>query len=327
METLRGIFPRSEPPPKRDFLRENVSKIKTYEKLRKSKDSEYKNKFARPIVRTRKTSLYDGRIGAQDKNNPHGLALCSKRVPIGNLKKSMSTLTISKDFGTQTVDPSTDEFFLKDTIIRYPSASTIRSLGASQQHLATHTCSKGHLIDHEEPQRYKSHFHNRKDDHSERMERHVSNLSDYLDKGCVKKPSSILKSSSQQKLNKDSINETQQKEDRQRVTSAFHREKRNSATLSDYSSDEVVEIADEEEEEEAPKRKTSPPKTKHKVDGSKKKDVVEEKAKTIDPDCPDGHVLLSEEERLESLRIANKRELELTCILLCPVDFKLLSFF
>ncbi|XP_070499382.1 uncharacterized protein [Chironomus tepperi] len=314
MESLRGIFPRTEPPPKRDFLKENVMRIRNIQRMRKPKDTEYSNKFTKP-QKTRKLSLYEDRMPTQQRSN-NSLALCSTKAPIGqigNLRKSLSTMSISKDFGTQTVDPEADEYFLKDTIIRYPSASTIRSLGNSQQQLS-HTCSKGHLLEQEAP-RYKSHFHDRKDDHSEKMDRHVKNLSEFLDKGSVtkKQPSSILKSSSSlQKLNKNSLNEYQQREDRtHRVGSAHH--SRETVTISDESGSEKDEEVLEINNIDDNKQESSKGKKKKEVGGG---DVLDAKKKQLeaakdDPDCPEGHVPLSEDERQESLRIAKKRFKEL----------------
>lgn len=310
MESLRGIFPRTEPPPKRDFLKENVMRIRNIQRMRKPKDTEYSNKFTKP-QKTRKLSLYEDKMPSQCRSN-NSLTLCSTKVPIGNLRKSLSTMSIaSKDCGTQTVDPEADEYFLKDTIIRYPSASTIRSMGTSHQQLS-HTCSKGHLLEQEAP-RYKSHFHDRKDDHTEKMERHVKNLSEFLDKGSIskKQPSSILKSSSSlQKLNKNSLNEYQQREDRtQRVGSAHH--SRETVLISDESGsekdEEIIEVTNFDEN----KKESSKSKEKKKEVGGG--DVQDTKKKQLeaakdDPDCPDGHVPLSENERQESLRIAKKRK-------------------
>jgi len=308
MESLRGIFPRTEPPQKRDFLKENVMRIRNIQRMRKPKDTEYSNKFVKP-VKTRKLSLYDDRMPTQHRSKD-SLTLCSTKAPIGNLRKSLSTMSISKDCGTQTVDPEADEYFLKDTIIRYPSASTIRSLGNSQQQLS-HTCSKGHLLEQEAP-RYKSHFHDRKDDHSEKMERHVKNLSEFLEKGSItkKQPSSILKSSSSlQKLNKNSLNEFQQREDKHRVGSAHH--SRETVLISDESGsdkdEEIIEVTNIDENKEPSKSR----KKKDVVGGgdmadAKKKQLIE--AAKNDPNCPDGHVPLSDDERLESLRIAKKRK-------------------
>ncbi|CAG9800832.1 unnamed protein product [Chironomus riparius] len=312
MESLRGIFPRTEPPAKRDFLKENVMRIRNIQRMRKPKDTEYSNKFNKP-QKTRKLSLYEDRMPTPSRSS-NSLTLCSTKAPIGNLRKSLSTMSISKDCGTQTVDPEADEYFLKDTIIRYPSASTIRSVGTSQQQLS-HTCSKGHLLEQEAAPRYKSHFHDRKDDHSEKMDRHVKNLSEFLDKGSItkKQPSSILKSSSSlQKLNKNSLNEYQRREDRtQRVGSAHH--SRETVLISDESGsekdEEIIEITNlDKNKKELPKNK----KKKELGNG----DIVDAKKKQLeaakdDPDCPDGHVPLSEDERLESLRIAKKRFKEL----------------
>lgn len=47
MESLKGIFPTAQPQHKRDFLKENVLKIKKIQRIRKSNDSEYSTKFNR----------------------------------------------------------------------------------------------------------------------------------------------------------------------------------------------------------------------------------------------------------------------------------------
>lgn len=307
MDTLRGIFPRTEPPPKRDFLKENVIRIKNMQRMRNKKDTEYNNKFSKPI-KARKLSLYDDRTTPQSRSS-NSLALCSTKAPIGTLRKSLSTMSISKDCGTQTVDPDADEYFLKDTIIRYPSASTIRSHSISQTQ--SNTCSKGHLLEETRQPRYKSHFHNRADEHTEKMERHITNLSEFLDKGSIsKKPSSILKSSSSlDKRNKNSFNETQQKEDtRHRVGSASQRTKASTVLISDDSDEDNENVGINGKEEESSKKESS--KSKKETGGG---DLLESKKQQLkaaaeDPDCPEFHVPLSDDERLESLSIAKKRK-------------------
>jgi hypothetical protein len=313
MESLRGIFPTSQPPPKRDFLKENVLRIRNMQRMRKPKDAtEYSNKFSKPSKPPRKFSLCDSKgLASHSSNN---LALCSTKAPISNLRKSVSTFSVSqhsREFGTQTVDPESDEYFLKDTIIRYPSASTVRSMSNLQQ-IQPHTCSRGHLLEDEPSKpRYKSHFHNRSDDHCEKMERHISNLSEFLEKGSIsKKPASILKTSSAtgstQKLNKNAVNETQQKEDRtKRVGSGHRRREEMAVQISDEDNESYDEKADNRKEYESEK-KSERGGGSGDISSAKKKQL---KAAAEDPDCPEGHVPLSDDERQESLKIAKKRKL------------------
>lgn len=314
MESLRGIFPQSMPPPKRDFLKENVMKIKQIQRMtRRPKDkSEYSNKFAKPggnAMPVRSRLCENANPAHRSSTN---LALSSSKAPITNLRKSLSTLSIhSREFGTQTVDPEADEFFLKDTIIRYPSASTVRSSTGLQQ---PPTCSRGHAMEppEEKSSRYKSHFNDRRDEYSEKMERHISNLSEYLDKGSVskrqgsKKPTSILKSSSSlQKLNKNSINESQQREDRSfRVGSAHRNLKLDTIELSDDENQFEEENLENNKEMESSHRKERGGGDSE-VDAKK---LQQQKAAAEDPDCPDGHVPLSDDERLEALKLAKKRK-------------------
>lgn len=306
MDTLRGIFPQAQPPPKRDFLKENVMRIRNMQRMRKpTKDTEYLSKFSKPIKPPRKFSLSENNIpGAQ--RSTHSLALCSTKAPLNNLRKSISSMSIQnhKEIGTQTSNPN-DDFFLKDSIIRYPSASTIRSSASMRPPSAhqtqplshqTQTCSRGHQLEpSDEPARprFRSHFHERKDEHCDNRERQITNLSEFLEKGAVskKQPTSILKTSSStasQKSSKDYINELQQRKvDRVQKP------------------DEVVmyqpiEISDDEEDVQKEKRS---PSEKELGCGDAKKKAIEE-----DPDCPDGHMLLPEIERQEALKLAEKRK-------------------
>lgn len=300
MESLRGIFPQSQPPPKRDFLKENVMRIRNIQRMRKPpKESEYSNKFNQPL-KPRKLSLCEGNARSTHRSM-HSLALCSTKAPLNNLRKSVSSMSIQsiqKECGTQTVD-TTDDFFLKDSIIRYPSASTLRSASTARPLSAQQTCSKGHQMEPEEPlrPRFKSHFHERKDDHSDKVERHISNLSEFLERGTIskKQPSSILKNSSTtstQKSNKNYINEYQRKE--KRYQQGDDGQKIQTVVLSDDDDDDV------QKEKQSIAEKD--------LDIAKKAQL---QAAEDDPNCPEGHVPLPESERLEALKLAKKRESQL----------------
>lgn len=295
MESLRGIFPQAQPPPKRDFLKENVMRIRNIQRMRKPpKESEYSNKFNQPL-KPRKLSLCEGNARSTHRSM-HSLALCSTKAPLNNLRKSVSSMSIQchKECGTQTVD-TTDDFFLKDSIIRYPSASTLRSTSATRPLSAQQSCSRGHQMEPEEPHRprFKSNFHERKDEHSDKVERHISNLSEFLERGTIskKQPSSILKSSSTtstQKSNKNYINEHQRKENRHHDHDGH---KIQTVVLSDEDDDDV----------QKEKRSTA---EKHLNDAKK----AQLQAAEDDPNCPEGHVPLPESERLEALKLAQKRK-------------------
>lgn len=294
METLKGIFPQTQPPPKRDFLRENVQRIRNLQRMRKPiRESEHK--FNKQIKPAKKFSLGEN-DQASHRSSMHSLALRSCKAPI-NLRKSVNSIS------TQTSDPS-DVFFLKDSIIRYPSASTSRSMSSINPSTGqqTQTCSRGHQM---EPQaieqarpRFKSHFHNRKDEHCDKIERHISNLSEYLDRGSIskKQPPSILKNSlstaSSQKSNKDHINESQRKEDR-------------GQKLDDDLKLGAIEISDDDEDLQKDKR--SPTEKELEAEEIKKRQL---KAAEDDPDCPEGHVPMPDYERLEALKLAKKRNLK-----------------
>lgn len=295
METLKGIFPQSQPPAKRDFLKENVMRIKNMQRMRKlpTKETEYSryNKKVRP----RKMSLCENNMPSTCRSS-NSLSLCSTKAPLNNLRKSVSSMSIqgskAREFGTQTVDTE-DDFFLKDSIIRYPSASTTRSSSTVRPPTSTltaQTCSRGHQMEPEEFQhrpRFRSHFHERKDEHCDKMERHLSNLSEFLDRGSIsrKNPTSILKnstSSSSLKSTKNLINESQRKEVVENIV---------------ISDDDVDDDLLKEKRELSEKEKGS---------GDSREQQI--KAAAEDPDCPEGHVLLSENERLESLKLAKKRK-------------------
>lgn len=324
MESLRGIFPHTSPaPPKRDFLKENVMRIKSIQRMqKKSKDtSEYSNKYTRPngpTVASKLPSKYNENSNHAIHRSTTNLALCSSKAPITNLRKSLSTMSIhSRDFGVQTVDPEEDEYFLKDSIIRYPSASTIRSGSGNNNQVPSTTCSRGHIVsEREERPRFKSHFHDRKDEHCDKMERHISTLSEYLDKGSInkhqsqqsRKPTSILKSSSSlQKLSKNSINELQMQQQQQRDDKTQTR----GGSAHHHAKLSILEISDDENQSEDEEFESSH--RKERGDGDKNyielKKQQQLKAAADDPECPDGHIPLTEDERLEALKLAKKRRL------------------
>ncbi|KAG5678602.1 hypothetical protein PVAND_008263 [Polypedilum vanderplanki] len=316
MESLRGIFPRNQPVHKRDFLRENVMRIKTmqYDRAtRKPKDTtEYSTKYKQ--INPRKLSLNDNSL-CHRSSNP--LQLCSSKAPLNNLRKAMSTMTMqqhSRDIGVQTVDPESDQYFLKDSIIRYPSASTVRSLSASQQTL--NTCSRRHLVEDNRP-KYKN--QSRRDrEYVDQLEKQPSNMSDYFNKTPVsKKPSSILKtSSSLLKLNKDSFNESQQKVDRCKSGSSV-RGRTDEIVLSNeddennYREKSSVEDVETEKEHKSERKDLRVQMQKDKVDIELEKRKQKLKEAAEDPNCPEGHILMDEDERLNSLKLAQKRGKEL----------------
>lgn len=95
-----------------------------------------------------------------------------------------------------------------------------------------------------------------------------------------KQPPSILKNSTYEKSNKDYINEFQQKEDRGQA----------------IENSKLIIISDDEDD--VPKKLEANERNRQKL-----------KAAAVNPNCPEGHVLLSEEERLETLKLATKRML------------------
>jgi hypothetical protein len=272
METLKGVFPQIPNAHKRDFLKENVEKIKHIQARR----------LRRPSNQT-EYSKYNSKMKKKMHGSTSCLSLQSTKVPMNNLKKSMSQLSIqSRDFGVQTTNPD-DEYFLKDSIIRYPSASTVRSSNlrpASSTHQLT--CSKGHQLDErpQTPQRPRRQL-------SEKMDRHLSNLSEYLDQGSITsaRKKSILKGST--KFSKDLINESQQKLDR---TGDFI---------------DLSKVEDDDEDEDKIKKDKIMEKEK-KAEEAKRQEAL--KLAEADPDCPSGHVPLAEDERLEALKLAKNRK-------------------
>lgn len=303
METLKGIFPQSQPPPKRDFLRENVQRIRQMQRIRKpSKDTEYSNKYNKQL-KPRKFSLCESNAPSVHRST-NSLALCSTKAPLNNLRKSVSHMSIQhqKECGTQTTDTN-DDFFLKDSIIRYPSASTLRSvpsmmnLRPASAHRTEKTCSKGHQMEptEETRPRFRSHYHDRREERSDKAERHISNLSEFLEKGSIskKQPSSILKNSASSlssKSSKNYVNESQRKEDRYQKPETILKQ-------------QTVEISDDEDD--LLKEKHAP--TEKELGGG---DMREKQIKAAedDPHCPEGHFPLPENERLEALKLAKKRK-------------------
>lgn len=274
METLKGVFPQIPATHKRDFLKENVDKIKHIQARR----------LRRPSNQT-EYSKFNSKMKKKLHGSTSCLSLQSSKAPMNNLRKSMSQLSIqSRDFGVQTTDPD-DEYFLKDSIIRYPSASTVRSSSlrpASSTHQLT--CSKGHQLDErpQTPQRPRRQL-------SEKMDRHLSNLSEYLDQGSITsattaRKKSILKASNSTKLSKDLINENQQKLDR---------------------TGDFIDLSKEEEDDEDVKKDKIMEKER-KAEELKRQEAL--KLAEADPDCPSGHVPLAEDERLEALKLAKNRK-------------------
>lgn len=292
MESLKGIFPNAQPPSKRDFLRENVMRIKRMQEYQRNKKNsqmtEYGNRFNRP-TKTRKYSNTENQLQYRSTNS---LAVIPSKNSTSNLRKTMSVLTINsscKDSSSQTVDTN-DDMFLKDTIIRYPSASTIRGLPALRPAaLPMHK----HKEDNRSRVMYKSHFNDEKDDHCNKMDQHLSNLSEFLDKTSISKNPSILKMPSNAsiiKCNKNYINEAQRNQ-RDEGDTVRH------TSVSPIN----INVLDDEEIEETKKENAAGD-----AENLKKLQI---KAAEEDPDCPEGHVPLSENERIEALQMAKKSKL------------------
>lgn len=310
MESLRGIFPQTQPPPKRDFLKENVMKIRNMQRMRKpSKETEY-SKYNKPLI-PRKFSLSDHNMPGVHRSS-HSLALCSSKVPLNSLRKSVSTMSIhqQKDGSTQTVDIN-DDFFLKDSIIRYPSASTIRTSESMRPPSAHHTqvCSRGHQMEPADvpPRpRFKSHFHDRNDEHCDKVERHISNLSEFLERGSItkKQPSSILKNSSSPFVSKKSKSNTSVQKSNKNYINEYQRKEERDTKSDDHQKQESIVISDEDDDIQ--KEKQSPSEKELGFDDVRQQQL---KAAEEDPNCPEGHVPLPENERLEALKLAKKRKL------------------
>ncbi|CAO1343044.1 unnamed protein product [Diamesa serratosioi] len=290
MESLKGIFPNVQSPPKRDFLRENVMRIKRMQEFQRNKKnsnmSEYGNRYNRQ-TKARKNSNTENQLKYRSTNS---LAVIPTKPSISNLRKTMSVLTINsscKDSSSQTVDTN-DDMFLKDTIIRYPSASTIRDLPALRPAaLPMHK----HKEDNRSRVMYKSHFNDQTDDHCNKMDQHLTNLSEFLDKTSISKNPSILKiptNASTLKYNKNYINEAQRNQ------------RGDGDTVRHTSVSPIDTIALDDEETEETKNEN----TAGNAENIRK---LQMKAAEEDPDCPEGHVPLSENERIEALQLAQKR--------------------
>ncbi|CRK86200.1 CLUMA_CG000005, isoform A [Clunio marinus] len=292
METLRGIFPVTQPPPKRDFLRENVMRIKHIQRTRNSgKETEYLNKFSKPI-KCRKFSSNDN-----NSRSTNSLVAYPSKSTVNNLRRAMSTMFIQdqKEIGVQTVDTN-DEYFLKDSIIRFPSASSIRSGKARP----TSSCQRTQIGSRDNLDTAESLPKSRLTNHSNRNEivnNYISSLDEYPGKQSVSKrnpPVSILKNSSStsiQKSNKNYINESQRKE-----------------KITEKHKNECAQLIDISDEEDFSQEKDSLAEKEISAN-----DATKETTKTaeMDPDCPEGHVALSDSERLETLKVAKKRFKEL----------------
>lgn len=149
--------------------------------------------------------------------------------------------------------------------------------------------------------RFKSHFHDRKDEHCEKVERHISNLSEFLERGSIskKQPPSILKNpsstTSSQKSSKNYINEYQ----------------RTARVPSEQGKQQTIDLSDDEEDLAREKRASA--ERQLEKDDAKERQL---KAAEEDPNCPEGHVPLPNNERLDALKLAQKREK------LCDVKLK-----
>lgn len=298
MESLKGIFPNVQSQPKRDFLRENVMRIKRMQEFQRNKKNsnmtEYGNRFNRPT----KARKYSNTENQQQYRSTNSLAAIPIKPSISNLRKTMSVLTINsscKDSSSQTVDTN-DDMFLKDTIIRYPSASTIRDLPALRPAaLPMHK----HKEDNRSRVMYKSHFNDQKDDHCYKMDQHLTNLSEFLDKTSISKNPSILKipsNASILKSNKNYINEAQR----------YQSGEGDTVRHTSVSPINTKELEDEETEESKKEKAAGDAENLRKL---------QIKAAEDDPDCPEGHVPLSENERIEALQMAKKSMFQMIYII------------
>lgn len=264
------------PPPKRDFLKENVLRIrKLQESRRNSAEPRRPCKASRQIISHR----------CCDPKQSHPQLSLQGQRPSTNLRKSMSSSSIPllRDDATQTSDIN-DEMFLKDTIIRFPSASLIRR-ATSKSSVQSQTPVKDTEV---VKIPYQSHFSNNKDEHCEKMDNHVKDLSEFLEKATISKKLSRSSSS----ILKNSTNSINSINSRTKKT-VINEPKENG---------DVIFISDEDEVTEK--------KAKKEQGGgdtafSDKKESAKE---IVDPDCPEGHVPLSESERVEALQIAKKSE-------------------
>lgn len=162
---------------------------------------------------------------AQKPANTVGLSLDSVRPPmgnLGNLRKSGSAASISstrstvRDCSSQTTDVN-DEMFLKDTIIRYPSCSSIhlhKSKESASNTVSVNSADHSNWREKEKRPPTPTYNHPRTEELSKNMDRHVSDLSEYLDKAAISRNkrtnSTILKT------NKNFLNEVEKYEKAQR---------------------------------------------------------------------------------------------------------------
>lgn len=277
-----------EPPPKRDFLKENMMRIRRLQESRRN-SAVHSNK---PFRVRRYCDSANSRLSVE-----------ARRPPMSNLRKSASCASICRDDSTQTTDIN-DEMFLKDVIIRFPSASLIRKAPSNPQ-LSVQSQTQTKDTDR---QKYPYNNHNgvRKDQHTEKLDRHISDLSEYLERTAISKKtsrpnSSILKSSNPNYLNvrSKSVLLNESLNNSRNLEQNGHGNQRSAEN--GHNGGDVVVISDEDDSTKHAERKSETPL----MNGNKNKDNTEIEN---DPDCPEGHVPLTEKERLEALQIAKRRK-------------------
>lgn len=136
-----------------------------------------------------------------------------------------------------------DEMFLKNVIIRYPSASAIREPPTANQITSNRNSwkDKGQLP-------YKSHFNDQRDDHCVKMDRHISDISEYLDKAYISK-NKVSRSGSSILKNSNAVTSASHNPSKNFLNEVQRYEKKN-ATKSNCG-DDVIFISDEDDQQAA----------------------------------------------------------------------------
>lgn len=233
------------------------------------------------------------------------LSVEASRPPMTNLRKSASLASILRDDSTQTTDIN-DDMFLKDVIIRFPSASLIRRAHSNKPSTVqsqTQTQHQPQATKEAENSKlpYQSHFNGSKEQlNTDKTDSHITDLSEFLEKTLISKKvsrpnSSILKS--------PSTNFTNVKSKSVLLNESLNNSRNLDSKSHANGNGDVIVLSDEDESKKSAEKNEK--NEKPLCNGNQNKD---DKEIVDDPDCPEGHVPLTESERQEALSIAKKRK-------------------
>ncbi|XP_031630015.1 uncharacterized protein LOC116345099 isoform X2 [Contarinia nasturtii] len=275
MQSLRGIFPRPKEPPKRDFIKENVKNLKLMQRRNHNPNQvSDTGDFEKKQRKIRSTS--HSRLRLSSSNSVKNIAALSKSIEnISNHGEKIRPLSVqSRDAYSQT-ESVDDELFLKDVIIRLPSASISKNKTNKSEITSEYECTRQHVD-------------------SEDQGDHVEKYQENVDGGETEE---VL-------IQFDEQNKTKNSAARETLATEIDRPIHQFSTRCEHS---LQICANDNSKPVVPSsyRKGEIPKYLKEM-----KFREEERSRLmslVDVNCPPGHTVLTESERLESLNIAQKK--------------------